>query len=136
MDYSQCVDSCSCRQSLFAIEYGGSDSGTVVGCSELIQAAIAASSMKMAGYVSEYYGWRYVWAVIVVAASCGTLSMMLYQSNVSHKATDDKGAPFFPQFHRQSSFAPILEGKNIGKKDELSPLLESRKQVEGKKKGM
>jgi len=69
-------------QSLFAIEFGGEDSATVVGCSELIQAVIGASSLKMAGTVSMNLGWRYVWANIVGFGIVATLSMAAYQSQL------------------------------------------------------
>merc|ERR1712194_281392 len=67
-------------QSLFAIAFGGSDSATVVGCSELVQAMIGASSLKMAGMVSTGYGWRYVWVNIVGFAviALGSMSLLQY----------------------------------------------------------
>lgn len=69
-------------QSLFAIEFGGQDSATVVGCSELIQAVIGASSLKMAGTVSMNFGWRYVWANIVGFGIVAALSMAAYQGQL------------------------------------------------------
>jgi len=73
-------------QSLFAIEFGGSDSATVVGCSELIQAVVGASSLKMAGYVSASSGWRYVWGTIVCFGVVGMLSMAAFQWSLARRA--------------------------------------------------
>lgn len=69
-------------QSIYAIEFGGADSATVIGCSELIQAAVGAGSLKMAGSVSLIYGWRYVWALITAFAVVGALSMAAFQRRV------------------------------------------------------
>jgi len=77
-------------QSLFAIAFGGSDSATVVGCSELVQAMIGASSLKMAGMVSTGYGWRYVWvnivgfALIALASMSGFQYILLQEERVKH----------------------------------------------------
>jgi len=69
-------------QSIFAIDFGGEDSATVVGCSELIQAVVGAASLKLAGVVSNEYGWRYVWCMITIFGMLGALSMASFQWNL------------------------------------------------------
>jgi hypothetical protein len=83
-------------QSVFFIEFGGDDSATVIGCSELIQAVVASSSVLLAGYVSTHYGWRYVWGMIVSYGAVAAISMSAFQRVLieenSAKKTDKKSS--------------------------------------------